>query len=24
VAWVLEKVTAVDKAVTFDELMGKP
>ena len=23
VAWVLEKVTAVDKAVTFDELMGK-
>lgn len=24
VAWVLEKVTAVEKAVTFDELMGKP
>ncbi|MEK6707589.1 MAG: trigger factor [Pseudomonadota bacterium] len=23
VAWVLEKVTTVDKAVTFDELMGK-
>ncbi len=24
VAWVLERVTVVDKAMTFDELMGKP
>lgn len=24
VAWILERVTVVDKAMTFDELMGKP